>query len=226
MFFSGVNLMKNHMCKNGMYNLFALIIVLSISMAAQASDDGYALLIQSSPPDAGLVTPGLGVHKTVIGETVALSAVPKKGYRFLYWLGDVSSTSGPETKVSIDAPKLVVAVFSREDFDEELPEAGIVDGQHAPGGGRGYNPIRSPGSINPSFDFNDPRGFTFPDSPGSPGSPEIPEIPETPDEIPVPGDNDDIPVPGDNEVPEPATILLLGIGSSVLLKRRNGQKMN
>ncbi|MHC5161101.1 MAG: PEP-CTERM sorting domain-containing protein [Planctomycetota bacterium] len=42
----------------------------------------------------------------------------------------------------------------------------------------------------------------------------------------MPGDNDDIPVPGDNEVPEPATILLLGIGSSVLLKRRNRHNMN
>jgi hypothetical protein len=169
MFSSGVNLMKNHMCKNGVYNLFSLIFMLSISMAALASDDGYALLIQSSPPDAGSVTPGLGVLRAGIGETVALSAVPKKGYRFLYWLGDVSLTSGPYTEVSIDAPKLVVAVFSREDFDEELPEAGIVDGQFSPGGGRrGFNPIQSPGLVNPSFDFDDPRGFTFPDSPGSP----------------------------------------------------------
>ncbi|MHC5084605.1 MAG: hypothetical protein ACYSOV_03270, partial [Planctomycetota bacterium] len=41
--------------------------------------------------------------------------------------GDVSLTSGPYTEVSIDAPKLVVAVFSREDFDEELPEAGTLN---------------------------------------------------------------------------------------------------
>ncbi|MHC5173966.1 MAG: hypothetical protein ACYSPJ_09555 [Planctomycetota bacterium] len=70
--------MKNRMYKNGVYNLLALITVLSISIAAQASDDGYALLIQSSPPDAGSVTPGMGVHKTAVGQTVALSAVPKQ----------------------------------------------------------------------------------------------------------------------------------------------------
>lgn len=203
--------MKNRMCKNGVYNLFSLIIVLSISMAAQASEEGYALLVQSSPPDAGSVTPGLGVHKTAIGQTVALSAVPKKGYRFLYWLGDVSSTSGPDTTVSVDSPKLVVAVFTQEDFDEELPDAGMTLGQYAPGGGRrGFNPIQSPGPVNPSIHFDDSRRrFSFPDIPDTPSD----------DDIPVPGENDDIPVPGDNEVPEPATLVLLGIGSSIFLKR-------
>ena len=219
--------MKNRMYKNGVYNLLALITVLSISMAAQASDEGYALLVQSSPPGAGAVTPGLGVHKTSIGQTVALSAVPKQGYQFLYWLGDVSSTSGLDTTVSVDSPKLVVAVFAREDFDEELPGAGIVDGQFAPGGGRrGFNPIQSPASINAPRVFSDGRRRFAPQPP-----------PVDPDDgdIPVPGDIDDIPVPGDievpesatvEEIPEPATILLLGIGSSVLLNKRSKQKMN
>ena len=219
--------MKNRMYKNGVYNLLALITVLLISMAAQASDDGYALLIQSSPPDAGSVTPGMGVHKAAVGQTVALSAVPKQGYQFLYWLGDVSSTSATDTTISVDSPKLVVAVFAREDFDEELPGLGIPDGQYAPGGGGGFNPIQSPGSINPGIDFDDrrPRRFT----------PEPPPVDPDDGDIPVPGDVDDIPVPGDievpesatvEEIPEPATILLLGIGSSVLLNKRSKQKMN
>ena len=196
------------MCKNGVCNLLALIVVLSVSATAVASDDGYALLIQTSPPDAGAVTPGSGVHKVAVGQTVALSAVPKQGYQFLYWLGDVSSTSGPDTTVSVDSPKLVVAVFAKADFDEELPGAGIADGQHTPGGGRGYNPIQSPGSVSPGFgDFDGPSRRSIPDPPDNPDG-----------DIPVPGDND-IPVSGVNEVPEPATVLLLGLGASILLKR-------
>ena len=221
--------MKNRMFKNSLYNLLAMMIVLSVSVAAVG--DEYALLIQSSPPDAGSVTPGLGVHKMAIGQTVALSAVPKQGYQFLYWLGDVSSTGGLDTTVSVDSPKLVVAVFGREDFKEELPGAGITDGQYAPGGGRGYNPIQSPASVNPGIDFsNRSNRRGLPDD--GPDADDIP-VPGDPDDIPVPGDDYDIPVPGDDydtpvsgeEIPEPASVLLLGLGSCILLKRTK-KKMN
>jgi hypothetical protein len=209
--------MKEYMCKNGVYNLLALIIVLSVSMTAAASDEGYALLIQSSPPDAGVVNPGMGIHKIQMGQTVALSATPKPGYRFLYWLGDVSSTSGADTSISVDSPKLVVAVFTREGFEDELPGPGILNGEYSGGGGGYQNPIQSSGSGGSfvSGDFED--GFRY-------RPPTIPDEPDDAiDDIPVPGDdkdNDDIPVPGDNEIPEPATILLLGLGSGFLLKQR------
>ena len=193
-------------------NLFGLLIVLSVSVLARGNEDGYALLIQASPPDAGSVSPGMGVRKIEMGQTVALSATPKPGYRFLYWLGDVSSTSGVDATISVDSPKLVVAVFAKDDFEESLPGAGIVDGQYSPGGGGYRNPIQSPGSVSPVSGYFDYDGFRFPSIPE--------ESDENTDDIPVPGDNDDIPVPGDNEVPEPATVVLLGLGSGFLLRRR------
>jgi len=201
--------MKNRMFKKRWINLLGLLIILSVSMLAQGSEDGYALLIQASPPDGGSVAPGMGIHKIQIGQTVALSATPKPGYRFLYWLGDVSSTSGVDTTISLDSPKLVVAVFTRDNFDENLPGAGIVDGQSYAEGRGGVNPIQSPGGVSPVSGYPD---FRFPNNPEKPN--------DNTDDIPVPGDNDDIPVPGDNEVPEPATIVLLGLGSSFLMRRR------
>ncbi|MHC4987049.1 MAG: InlB B-repeat-containing protein [Planctomycetota bacterium] len=204
--------MENHMYKKKWINLFGLLIVLSVSLLAQGSDDGYALLLQASPPDAGSVNPGMGIHKIQIGQTVALSAIPNPGYRFLYWLGDVSSTSGVDTSISVDSPKLVVAVFAREDFEDELPGAGIIDGQYSPAGARFQNPIRSPGAVSPVPGFFNPNRFRFP------STPEVPD--DNIDDIPVPGDNDDIPVPGDNEVPEPATVVLLGLGAGAVLRRR------
>ena len=208
--------MKEHMCKNSVYNLLALIMVLSVSMTAAASAGGYSLLIQSSPPDAGVVEPGMGIHKIQMGQTVALSATPKPGYRFLYWLGDVSSTSGADTTISIDSPKLVVAVFTREGFEDELPGPGILNGEYSGGGGGYQNPIQSSGSGGSFVSGNFENGSGF-------RSPVIPNEPDDAiDDIPVPGDkdDDDIPVPGDNEIPEPATIVLLGLGSGFLLKQR------
>lgn len=204
-------MMRSLMNNRITYSLFlVLAVMLAMSITAQAANDGYALLVQSSPPDGGVVSPGMGVLKMSIGQTVSLSATPKKGYRFLYWLGDVSSTTGTDTTVSIDSPKLIVAVFAREDFDEELPGIGVIEGQYGGGGGRFINPIRSPGSVNPA-----PPVFDFP------SLPEQPQDQDADDDIPVPGDNnDDIPVPGDNEIPEPATVFLMGLGSTILLRRK------
>ncbi len=153
--------------------------------------DGYALLVQQSPPDAGMVTPGSGVHKKPIGETVTLSAVPKPGYRFMYWLGDVENSSALDTTISINSPKMVVAVFAREDHDD-LPGLGMIDGDHYQGPNRYYNPVNPAAAVSPaSSDYS---------------TPDYPDYPEDPDD----------PVP----VPEPTTILLLGLGAMVTLRRR------
>ena len=212
--------MDKRMNKKVMINLVLVAAFAMLCMPASAADDGYALLVQQSPPGGGSVNLGTGVHKMGIGQTVALSATPKSGYRFLYWLGDVSAADATETSIQIDSPKMVVAVFARDEFeDDELGgPSGIENG--AGGGGRsgqrGVNPGYGGGSaVSPASanEFN--QGdiiYNFPDMDDP--------IENDDSDTQVPGDQNDIVVPSGDEVPEPATLVLLGIGSSVLLRRK------
>lgn len=174
--------------------ILGVVLSAAMPMLAAGSDDGYALVIQQSPPDGGVVNPGSGVHRAPIGEVVSLSAVPKPGYRFMYWLGDVKNSVALDTTISVDSPKMVVAVFSREDHEEPLPGIGIVDGV-AGGGGQRYtaNPIQPAGSVSPG---------------GGGGDIDYPDFP------PFNPPDDDFPVP------DPATLLLMGLGGVAVLKRK------
>ncbi|NLK40471.1 MAG: PEP-CTERM sorting domain-containing protein [Planctomycetes bacterium] len=188
-----------------------LIGVVSIPALAQEPDPlGYTLLIQQSPPGAGTVSPGDGVHKFGIGEVVTLSAVPVEGYRFLYWLGDVSTATTPTTSVNLDSPKMVIAVFERANFEEEdqsLPAVG--------GAGRGAGsfsgliaspyPVFAPGSVNAASGGGEQTIIV--------NNPII-DFPDIPSQ-----DDDDILVPGD-PIPEPATVLLLAVGTAALSRKR------
>jgi hypothetical protein len=151
--------------------LIGIVVIVAGStlpaVAAGAQDSGFALLIQSSPSEGGNVTPGDGVHRVEIGNSVPLIAVPKRGYRFLYWLGDVGQTDRTRTSVRMDSPKLVVAVFEREQF-EDLLGSGIPQGASY----GGLYPSQQPGSGGPVS----PRNWT----------PDTPDTPDTPEKTPEP----------------------------------------
>lgn len=192
-------------------SVFAVLMA-GVVFADVSDPSGYALLIQQSPADGGVVTPGAGVHKVGIGQTVTLSATPRPGYRFLYWLGDVSVTSASDTSVSLDSPKMVIAVFERESFEEDLQGAGPAKSQV--GGSMGGlvgspDPTPAPAAVNPGS-YSGPVTLNYP----TPITPDIPEYYD--DDVLVPGD----PSGNDNPIPEPATLMLLGFGTTALLRRR------
>jgi hypothetical protein len=183
------------------------------------TEDGYSLLIQQSPPDSGLVTPGLGVLSTGTEESIKLTAMPKPGYRFILWLGDVDSPERNVTTVSADGPKIIIAVFERTEFDDIEDPFYEDDGfAHGGAGGRGGR-RRGSNFVRPGRGGGggEPKMYDWPDWPQPPVEEEGEEGEET---FPVPGeDTTKIPVP-DEPIPEPSTLILLGMGAVSLLKGR------
>lgn len=167
-----------------------LIFVLSVSAFAQTD---YAVLVQESPPGAGEIKPGLGVHSYSANESVTLTTVARSGWRFVYWLGDVSDATANRTMLSVDGPKIIIAVFQRDEF--ELPA-----GSSMSVGAQGDHLI-------PRYDQ-----YTTTDSGGSDYTP-----PNNPPYYPPEPPNNPPPVP----TPEPTTaVLFLGIGTWFMTIKR------
>jgi hypothetical protein len=164
-------------------------------------DYGYAVLIEQSPVDAGKITPQVGIYRAEQDEVITLRAIPKPGYRFVYWLGDVTDATANETTIFVDGPKIVMAVFERSEF-ELLLEAGVVSGI-----GRG--------GLRPVPDFRPRRGGG-----GGSGGSDVPPI-----EPPEPPPGWQFPVPeSDEEIPEPATVILIGLGGAGLMLGQRKRK--
>jgi hypothetical protein len=175
-------------------------------------DRGYCLLIEQSPVDAGKITPQSGIYNAELDEVVVLRAIARPGYQFAYWLGDVTDPTTNETTIIMDSPKIVMAVFERSKFDLPI-EGGIISGIGS-GGLRGVPDFR-------------PRRGGGASAGGSNVPPRI-EPPEPPEplgnEFPVPAEPFPVPENDNEEIPEPATVILLGLGVVPLVVRRRGRK--
>lgn len=188
---------------------------------ANAQANGTTLLLQQSPPNGGAVSPAVGVHTFDQNTDVTLTATPKPGYQFVYWLGDVSDTTASTTIAYLDTPKIIIAVFERVKYDfaffEELPPS------RAGGGGGGQR--RSSADYTGQGGFGGPGGrrphkYRRPSyEPTENGDLDPPD----PD-FPVPDDIEDFPVPDPEPIPEPATGLLLTLGA--LLARSKRKRKN
>ena len=187
-------------------NNFKILLAVMVMIAAMAAPgycqgNGYALMIQQSPADAGFVTPQTGVHNIKLDDTIMLSAVAKQGYRFMYWLGDVDDMVANETTIFINSPKIVIAVFERVEY-ELLAEIESVE----QGAGAGRLSRRAS-----DFRMGSPVAVNEPKIPSKPNFPSFPDPPR-----------EDLPVPdGDEQVPEPSTLTIFALGVSVLIRKRN-----
>jgi hypothetical protein len=178
------------------FALAAAIILLGLFLApADCRAEEVLLLLEQTPVKGGDITPIAGVHHFEPGSEVTLSANPKPGYQFVHWLGDVSDAKANSTVVYLNKAKVIVAVFEQAKFGAE---------KLLPGGGGGG------GGLTPTAaNFIPQSGLSASGGGGGGGKPQPVTYvldPKTP------------------EVPEPATGVLLVMGSLFAFARRRGNK--
>lgn len=177
-------------------------VTMALTGAAYGQIDGTALLLQQTPEDAGMVTPGLGVHRFEPDTEITLTAVPKPGYQFVYWIGDVSNSGASSTTVYLDRPKIVIAVFEHMEFRFEAMLA------------------RSAGMSRGDRLFPSATDFVTGELTGEGAKrPSKSRKAVIKEDFPVPEETEgnDFPVP--EPIPEPATGILLGIASLFALAK-------
>jgi len=195
------------------FRYLAVCAILTITLACgSATAVDYVLMLQHTPSNGGTVSPEPGVHNISANGAVTVVARPKPGYQFVYWLGDVADSTSNSTVVSVNAPKIVVAVFQPSEYAEPFKEPSPSNS--VGGGGGGLIPNRQyvggGGGVSPA------SGVQY----GNQGSYIVNQF--SSDNQPPSSDdsrNDPPPVPN-GDVPEPATMLLLGVGSILALCKK------
>ncbi|MBN1787682.1 MAG: hypothetical protein JW806_04740 [Sedimentisphaerales bacterium] len=173
-----------------------LIICFIFTLSVFGFAQDYAILVQESPVGAGQIKPGIGVHTFNANEEVTLTTVPEPGWHFVYWLGDVFNPTSNRTMVSVDGPKIIIAVFQRNEYELPQNSAAIsvgpeiltprVDASGSGGGGI---------SVGPQKTNDTPTPIPYP--------------------IPIP-----MPEPIPEPVPEPHTAIFLFIGGCIIRNRK------
>lgn len=184
-----------------------MLVTLFASPVVFCSIGNYSVMVMQSPPDGGTVTPQSGIYEARADETLTLTAMPKPGYKFLYWLGDVTEVDSERTSVLVNGPKIIIAIFEKAVF-AGMTEEGLMEEGRSVGG------LRRVGT-----DFRFGPGISSADPPEYDYNYSTWQWPDIDDDEEV----NDFPVP---EVPEPASCVILGLGAASLLvmRRKNNRR--
>jgi hypothetical protein len=178
-----------------MFAKYIISAALAACISSIASATDYVVMLQQTPVQGGIVTPGSGVHNVPANSSMSITATPKPGYQFVYWLGDVVDSSSQTTTVAANAPKLVIAVFQRDQYELPFQEPQAPDSAGSDEGGLTHNYV----SINGGGDISPATGYPTYNLPTQ-----------------KPPENKEPPVP----TPEPATMILFALGAALAVKTR------
>ncbi|MCH7556671.1 MAG: PEP-CTERM sorting domain-containing protein [Planctomycetes bacterium] len=170
------------------------IIVGWLFAPAYCQTPNVALLLQQTPAKGGAITPIAGVYHFKLNSEVTLTAVPKPGYQFVYWLGDVSDPAAASTIVYLDKTKIIIAVFEQSEYGVLAAEDGM------PGGGGGGS-----GLVTTVANYGQTGGMS---GGAGGGTPKI---------------SRSVSSKGSEVIPEPATGVLLVLGSLFVFTRRGAK---
>jgi len=159
--------------------LASLVFGLFPTGPAYCQEGGVALLLQQTPSQGGTVSPDIGVHHYDADAEVTLIAVPRPGYNFIYWLGDVLDPTANKTTALLDKPKVIVAVFQQVD-DDQLIVGQSASVRRAGGGG-------SSSSLSPSASRGGGGGGSSPRGDPTPSTKESDPTPDDPPDYRSPG---------------------------------------
>ncbi len=181
----------------GWRRLISAIAIIAGGLLAPAycQTSEVALLLQQTPAKGGAITPIAGVYHFELNSEVTLIAAPKPGYQFVYWLGDVSDPAATNTIVYLDKPKIIIAVFEQSEYGAMAGEDGL------PGGGGGGGS----GLVTTVANYGQTGGMS---GGGGGGTPKI---------------SKSVSSKGTEVIPEPATGVLLVLGSLFVFARRGAK---
>jgi len=150
--------MKRHNLAFLGWRVLALSLLLGFFASAYCQAVEVAVLIEQRPPAGGEVAGGTGVRYFPFGSLIRLTAIPKPGYHFLYWLGDVTDPLSFSTSAHLEGPMIIVAVYAK--VSREVSEVGEVAPRGVGDGGgdgrRAEEPTPPPSSFKPVWRPSEP----------------------------------------------------------------------